>query len=65
MPEVQEIEGARVLLVWKGRRVELFSNAPTLMQIAMLEGGLRIALDGFFRRGQPSKELADVLRRGE
>ena len=51
--------------MWNGNRLELRSNAPPLMQIAMLEGGLRIALDGFFRRGQPSKELADVLRRGE
>ena len=64
MPEVQEIAGARLLIVWNGNRLELRSNAPPLMQIAMLEGGLRTALDGFFRRGQPSKDLAEVLRGG-
>jgi len=64
MPKVEEIQGARLLLVWNGNRLELRSNAPPLMQIAMLEGGLRIALDGFFKRGQPSRDLNDLLRGG-
>ncbi len=64
LPKVETIQGARLLIVWNGSKLELRANVPHLMQIAMLEGGLRIALDGFFRGGQPSTELGRLLGGG-
>lgn len=65
MAKVQEIQGARVLVVWAGRKLELRSNVAPLVQVAMLEGALQIALANLFRGGpapRSTAEIEDVLR---
>ena len=64
MPKIEEVQGARVLIVWNGNRLELRANVAPLVQIAMCEGGLKIALEKFFRSGLPSTELAGLLGGG-
>ena len=64
MPKVEEIQGARVLVVWNGYRIELRANVLPLVQIAMLEGALKIALESFFTKGPGPAGIADLLREG-
>ena len=64
MAKIEEVQGARVLVVWNGNRIELRANVLPLVQIAMLEGALKIALESFFRRGPGPAGIADLLQGG-
>ena len=64
MPNVEGIQGARVLVVWNGNRIELRANVLPLVQIAMLEGALKIALESFFTKGPGPGGIADLLQGG-
>ena len=64
MPKVESIQGARVLIVWNGHKVELRANVLPLVQIAMIEGALQIALEAFFRKGPGPGGIADLLQGG-
>ena len=63
-PKIETLQGARVLIVWNGNKVELRANVPPLVQIAMLEGALKIALESFFTKGPGPGGIADLLSGG-
>jgi len=64
MGKIETLQGARVLIVWNGNRVELRANVPPLVQIAMIEGALKIALESFFRSGPGPGGIQDLLAGG-
>lgn len=60
--KVEAIQGARVLVVWAGRKIELRANVAPLVQVAMLEGALQIALAKLFSTQAGHAEISDLLR---
>jgi hypothetical protein len=62
--KIEAVQGARVLIVWNGSRLELRANVAPLVQIAMCEGALKIALESFFTKGPGPAGIEDLLRGG-
>ena len=62
MPEVQDVPGARILIVWDGKRIEMRANVPAHVAVLMTAAAARLALDKFLGGPAGARDIASILR---
>ena len=64
MPKVEQVAGARILIVYNGQRVEVQANCDTSAQLLMLTIATRLVVDKALGGGRGARDIADLLRGG-
>ncbi len=62
MPKVEEIGGARVLIVWEGRKVSVRGNCPPHVVVLMTDMAHRLALEKLASGAAGAQDIAKILR---
>ena len=62
MPDVQEIPGARVLIVWDGKKIEMRSNVAPHVAVIMTDAAHELALRKFLSQGGTAADLVRAMK---
>lgn len=62
MPDVQEIPGSRVLIMWDGKKIVVRANVPPHVALIMTDAAHELALRKFLSQGGTAADLVRAMK---
>ncbi len=62
LPEVQDVGGSRVLIVWEGHHFQVRGNVSQAVTVLMLQMALKVSVERAFTGSGSARDLANLLR---